>query len=175
MQRRERRAADREGRALRTLMEPDFLLGVADISRLGALRFRCDGEADFQAPTGTGVPGLIQLGALLSAAERIDRGEETDDDLQMIFAPGSSLGGARPKASVIDQNGELSIAKFPKDSDTYRVEVWESISLTLGGQTPKSVCPQHELLTVNDKKVLLSRRFDRSDARRESPSCRPCP
>ena len=160
MQRRERRAADREGRALRTLMEPDFLLGVADISRLGALRFRCDGDAAFQAPTGTGVPGLIQLGALLGAAERIDRGEESDEDLQMIFAPGSSLGGARPKASVIDQNGELSIAKFPKDSDTYRIEVWESISLTLAGRAGIRV-PQHELLTVNDKKVLLSRRFDR--------------
>jgi serine/threonine-protein kinase HipA len=142
-------------------MEPDFLLGVADVSRLGALRFRCDGEADFQAPTGTGVPGLIQLGALLGAAERIDRGEETDDDLQMIFAPGSSLGGARPKASVIDQHGELSIAKFPKDSDTYKVEVWESIALTLADKAKIRV-PQHELLTVTEKKVLLSRRFDRA-------------
>lgn len=161
MQRRERRAAEREDRDLRTLMEPDFLLGVADVSRLGALRFRCAGEVDFQAPTGTGVPGLIQLGALLGAAERIDRGEETDDDLQMIFAPGSSLGGARPKASVIDQHGELSIAKFPKDSDTYKVEVWESIALTLADKAKIRV-PQHELLTVTDKKVLLSRRFDRA-------------
>lgn len=113
MQRAERRLAEREGRPVRTPMEADYLLGVSDVSRLGALRFRRTGEEQFQSPTDAGVPGMIELGRLLQVTERILRDEETDEDLQMIFAPGSSLGGARPKASVIDQHGRLAIAKFP--------------------------------------------------------------
>src|SRR3546814_987986 len=62
------------------------------------------------------------------------RDQETDEDLQLIFAPGSSLGGARPKASVTDQHGHLSIAKFPKESDDYSMETWEEIALRLAGQ-----------------------------------------
>jgi serine/threonine-protein kinase HipA len=120
MQRAKRRQAEREGRAVRTLTESDYLLGVADTTRLGALRFRWVGDAVFQAPSRAGVPALIELGHLLQATERILRDEETDEDLQLIFAPGSSLGGARPKASVIDQHGHLSIAKFPKETDEYR-------------------------------------------------------
>ncbi|MEH2557346.1 hypothetical protein V1286_004875 [Bradyrhizobium algeriense] len=115
MRRAERRLAEREGRAVRTLAESDYLLGVADETRLGALRFRWDGEETFQAPIRAGVPTLIELGRLLQITERILRDEETDEDLQLIFAPGSSLGGARPKTSVIDQHGHLSIAKFPKE------------------------------------------------------------
>ncbi len=115
MQRAERRLAEREGRGLRTLTESDYLLGVADETRLGALRFRWVGEETFQAPVGAGVPALVELGRLLQITERILRNEETDEDLQLIFASGSSRGGARPKASVIDQHGQLAIAKFPKD------------------------------------------------------------
>jgi serine/threonine-protein kinase HipA len=99
MQRAERRRAEREGRAVRTLLEVDYLLGVADVSRLGALRFRKAGDEVFQSPTSVGVPGLLELGRLLGVTERILRDQETDEDLQLIFAPGSSLGGARPKAA----------------------------------------------------------------------------
>ena len=95
MQRAERRLAEREGRPVRTLAESDYLLGVADETRLGALRFRWAGEEVFQAPIRAGVPALIDLGRLLQITERILRDEETDEDLQLIFAPGSSLGGAR--------------------------------------------------------------------------------
>ena len=113
MQRAERRLAERERRNVRTLLESDYLLGVADETRLGALRFRRMGEDAFQAPARRGVPALIELGRLLRITERLLRDEETDEELELIFAPGSSLGGARPKASVIDQHGHLSIAKFP--------------------------------------------------------------
>ena len=119
MQRAERRLAAREGRAVRTLAQSDYLLGVADETRLGSLRFRRLGEETFQAPTRVGVPALIELGRLLQITELILRDEETDEDLQLIVAPGSSLGGARPKASVIDQRGRLAIAKFPKETDDY--------------------------------------------------------
>lgn len=133
MQRAERRSAEREGRAVRTLAESDYLLGVADETRLGALRLRRVGEEEFQAPVRAGVPALIELGRLLQITERILRDEETDEDLQLIFAPGSSLGGARPKASVTDRHGHLSIAKFPKETDDYSVETWEEIALRLAG------------------------------------------
>ncbi|WP_236627712.1 HipA domain-containing protein [Caulobacter sp. B11] len=134
MQRAERRQAERDGRPVRALSDADYLLGVADVSRLGALRFRRPGEEAFQAPTKAGVPGLVELGRLMGVTERILRDEETDEDLAMIFAPGSSLGGARPKASVIDQHGRLSIAKFPKETDDYSIELWEEVALRLAEQ-----------------------------------------
>lgn len=163
MQRAERRQANREGRAIRTLSESNYLLGVADETRLGALRFRWMGNPVFQAPTKAGVPALIELGRLLQVTERILRDEETDEDLQLIFAPGSSLGGARPKASVIDQHGHLSIAKFPKETDDYSMETWEEIALRLAARCGITT-PRHELLQVAGKAVLLSRRFDRAGA-----------
>jgi len=165
MQRAERRAAEREGRAIRTLAESDYLLGVSDETRLGALRFRRVGEDSFQAPDRAGVPALIKLGQLLQVTERILRDEETDEDLQLIFAPGSSIGGARPKASVIDQHGYLSIAKFPKETDDYSVETWEEIALRLAEQAGIAT-PKHQLIEVAGKAVLLSRRFDRHDGTR---------
>ena len=163
MQRAERRQADREHRAVRTLAESDYLLGVSDETRIGALRFRWVGDEVFQAPPRNGIPALIELGRLLQATERIFRDEETDEDLQLIFAPGSSLGGARPKASVIDQHGHLSIAKFPKETDDYSMETWEEIALRLA-DAADIITPHHELLHVAGKAVLLSRRFDRAGA-----------
>jgi len=163
MQRAERRSAERDRRAVRTLTESDYLLGVADETRLGALRFRRVGEEPFLAPIRAGVPALIELGRLLQVTERILRDEETDEDLQLIFAPGSSLGGARPKASVVDQHGHLSIAKFPKETEEYSMETWEEIALRLAGQAG-IVTPHHELIDVAGKKVMLSRRFDREGA-----------
>lgn len=163
MQRAERRLAEREGRAIRTLTESDYLLGVADETRLGALRFRRVGEDVFQAPIRDGVPSLVQLGRLLNVTERILRDEETDEDFQLIFAPGSSLGGARPKASVVDHLGRLFIAKFPKETDEYSIETWEEIALRLAERAGIAT-PSHELLDVGGKAVLLSRRFDRQGA-----------
>jgi serine/threonine-protein kinase HipA len=92
-----------------TLFETDFLLGVADQTRLGALRFRYEGQEAFLASTERGVPKVVELGKLLQVTERILRDEETDENLLMIFAPGSSLGGARPKASIIDQQVQRGV------------------------------------------------------------------
>lgn len=165
MQRAERRMAARDGRAVRTLAESDYLLGVADETRLGALRFRWVGDEPFQAPIQSGVPALIELGRLLQITERILRDEETDEDLQLIFAPGSSLGGARPKASVVDQHGHLAIAKFPKETDEYSVETWEEIALRLADRAG-IITPLHQLVDIAGKKIMLSRRFDRRDTAR---------
>jgi serine/threonine-protein kinase HipA len=165
MQRAERRRATRDGRAVRTLGESDYLLGVSDEIRLGALRFRIAGDEIFQAPRSTGVPPFIELGRLLQITERILRDEETDEDLQLIFAPGSSLGGARPKASIIDQHGHLSIAKFPKETDEYSIETWEEIAMRLARQAGIAT-PDHQLVEIAGKPVLLSRRFDRTGGAR---------
>jgi len=165
MQRSERRLAEREKRAIRTLAESDYLLGVADQTRLGALRLRLVGTEVYQAPVRNGVPALIELGRLLQITERILRDEETDEDLQMIFVPGSSLGGARPKASVIDQHGQLAIAKFPKETDDYSIETWEEIALRLAGGAGITT-PRHQLIEVAGKAVMLSTRFDREGATR---------
>jgi serine/threonine-protein kinase HipA len=160
MQRAERRRAQSEDRAVRTLAETDYLLGVKDVSRLGALRFRMPGQVEFLAPLSGGVPGMVRLGDLLRSTERITRHQETEEDMELVLAPGSSLGGARPKVSVTDQHNHLAIAKFPKDSDDYSMELWESVALTLA-ENAKINTARHELLKVNDKPVLMSVRFDR--------------
>lgn len=163
MRRAERRAAEREGRQVRTLHESDYLLGVSDETRLGALRFRFEGEEIFQAPRTRGVPTLVALGDLQLASRRILRGEETDDDLLLIFAPGSSLGGARPKASVMDQHGRLSIAKFPKETDAYSISRWEAIALDLARDCGIATT-EHDLMHSRHGPIFIARRFDRSGA-----------
>lgn len=160
MRRFEGRMAEAQGRRPRTLQETDYLLGVNDETRLGALRFRVDGE--FQASKGMGVPALVSLGDLLHASQRVLRGNETTEDLTLLFAPGSSLGGARPKASVLDQHGRLSVAKFPEETDTHCVERWEAIALALARRAGITVA-DHTLEMAGDRPVFLSHRFDRSD------------
>ena len=160
MQRSERREAAKVGRAVRTIAEADYMLGVADAARMGALRFRPVGETVFQAPAEGGVPAIIDLPRLLSSAQRILRDEDTDEDWRLILAPGTSLGGARPKASVIDRLGRLHVAKFPKDNDEYSLETWEEIALRLAERASIET-PGHQLVSVGGKAVLLSQRFDR--------------
>lgn len=166
MRRREVRRAKAAGEKQRTLFEYDYLIGVADLPRMGGIRLRYEGEETFQTPLGgEGVPALVALPRLYEAAGRIERGQETDEDLTLLFCQGSSLGGARPKASIRNNNGELSIAKFPKDTDTYSLERWESIALTLAGMAGMDVS-EHSLIELAGRDVLLSVRFDReSDVR----------
>src|SRR3546814_13180815 len=83
----------------------------------------------------------------------------------MIFAPGSSFGGARPNASVLDQHGALSIAKFAKETDDYRIELWEAVALDLARQAGITIA-DYAVHEVAGKPVLISRRFDRDGERR---------
>jgi serine/threonine-protein kinase HipA len=127
-----------------------------------AFRFVVDGEF---VSTSEGVPPLIRLGELLDATRRLEQNRELPDDLTLIFAPGSSLGGARPKASILDNNGQLSIAKFPKDGDTYSVERWEYIALLVARAAGIEVADA-QLIESAGGPVLLSRRFDRKGQER---------
>ena len=129
MQRAERRRAEALKEAPRTLHEWDYLLGVNDETRQGALRFTVEEGGAFVADGSPRVPPLVELPRLLAAARRADDDESTDEDLALLLAPGSSLGGARPKASVRDERGRLSIAKFARSVDPYPVERWEGVAL----------------------------------------------
>ena len=161
IQREERRRAATEARAPRSLGEVDYLLGVGDIARQGALRFKETLDAPFLASgEGANVPPLIRLGELLNAAMRVAADGDDENDLRLILAPGSSLGGARAKASVLDLQGQLSIAKFPQADDPYPVMQWEAVALDLARHAGVEV-PTWRLEQVADRRALLLRRFDR--------------
>lgn len=165
MRRAERKAAEREGRMARTLMEIDFLLMVEDGIRQGALRFRDVGTDEFLANSERTIPPLIELPRLLAASERVAEDRESDDDLRLLLAPGSSLGGARPKAAVVDLDGNLSIAKFPHSGDEYNVEMWSGVALSLAARAGVEV-PAHRVAEVAGRQVLIVRRFDRAGENR---------
>ena len=139
---------------------------VDDEARQGALRFAEREGGPFLAEHGpTKIPPLIELPRLLSAAERVLSDTDSDEDLRLLLAPGSSLGGARPKASVRDRDGHLAIAKFPNKGDEVNTVLWEAVALTLAEKAGIAV-PAWRLETVADKPVLLLRRFDRDDGTR---------
>src|SRR5690349_14255752 len=162
MGRAERKAADREGRAPRTLREADVLLMVDDESRQGALRFAEQLGGPFLRTGERGrVPPLMHLRQLLLASEHVEDDAETAEEIRLLLAPGSSLGGARPKASVRHIDGCLAIAKFPHNSDTMRVELWEALALSLAEKAGIPV-PHRSVESIDGKPDLILRRFDRS-------------
>lgn len=162
MARAERRAAKREKRTARTLREIDYLLMVDDEARQGALRFSKKPGGPFLRPDGAGrIPPVVKLPWLLAAAEHFESDAETEEDIRLLLAPGSSLGGARPKASVRNKNGELLIAKFPHKTDETNVVLWEAVALRLARKAGIQV-PSWRLEKVSRKSVLLLERFDRT-------------
>jgi serine/threonine-protein kinase HipA len=162
-----RRAAAERAREARTqqrgLAEVDFLLGVRDDLRQGALRFRDHDSERYLAVDTEGVPHLIGLPRLLNAAEELERDEPTSEDLRLLLHGGSSLGGARPKAHVLDNEGRLAIAKFPAPkADDWDVIRWEAVALKLAGDAGITVA-EHDLHVIENRPVLVVRRFDRDD------------
>jgi serine/threonine-protein kinase HipA len=163
MRRMERRRAEREGQAPRTLHEMDYLLLVDDEARAGALRFAETESGPFlRQEEAKRIPPLLELPRLLSAAEHVMEEKDTEEDLLLLFAPGSSLGGARPKASVKDKDGHLAIAKFPRKDDEINTVAWEAVALSLAQKAGITV-PATRIETIAEKSVLLLRRFDRND------------
>jgi serine/threonine-protein kinase HipA len=158
--RREARAARDERRAARALGELDFLLGVRDDLRQGALRY-LDEKGEFLAREPDGVPVLTDLPSLLDLADRAERDSTSLPDLQRLVHAGGSLGGARPKAHVIARDGTLALAKFPSaERDTWDVMAWEYVTARLA-EAAGIVVPACELLTLAERRVLLVNRFDR--------------
>lgn len=132
MERREAAEADREGRPMKVLREVDFLLGVHDITRMGALRFRKIDGVNFLDDREKAAPPVTSLGELAEISHKleepgVEKLPEYERWLSMLIAPGTSLGGARPKANFTDLTGKLWFAKFPSREDRYDVASWEFI------------------------------------------------
>ena len=154
------------------LVESDYLLGVHDAFRVGALRFRLDDAGDFlDNQHDVAAPPFVQLRELEAASLGLERDEDNtaaqgDQWLRMLIAPGGSLGGARPKASVVDPEGHLWIAKFPSVRDEHDMGAWETVVHTLargcGLQIPDSLARRF----ANPHHTFLVKRFDRTDAAR---------
>ena len=159
----EARAAREEGRTPRALGDVDYLLGVRDDLRQGALRFRIGG-GPFLAPDDVGVPALTDLPELLDLADAAERDDVSLPGLRRLVRVGSSLGGARPKAHVRHPDGRVAIAKFPSAAqDTWNVMAWEKVALDVAQRAGITV-PASRLLTLAGRHVLVVDRFDRTPA-----------
>lgn len=161
MKRAEARRAEAEKTNPRTLYEVDYLLRVNDETRQGALRFADKPGGPFLAHDGAPVPPLINLPKLLSATDALLADAETAAELKLLLAPGSSLGGARPKASVREKDGQLAIAKFPKKDDEYAAVEWECVALELARRAGINV-PAFRMERIAGRAVLILDRFDRA-------------
>lgn len=172
MRRREAWQARLEDRDARTLFETDYLLGVYDGHRAGALRFKTEPEGPFQSHgVNMATPPWTSLQALEYASLQLEREDSIHDEqynrwLTMLVDPGSSLGGARPKASVLDDKGRLWIAKFPSSRDDTDVGAWEKVAHELARDCGIDV-PEACLRKFTGKHhTYLSRRFDRTDTQK---------
>jgi len=168
LNRREQLLAQEEGRPLRRLSSFDYLLGIDDYSRMGGFRFKERADADFINSTPTlRVPPLANIRDLEFAARQIEQSEQQNELpdkkwIAQLIQPGSSLGGARPKASVIDTDGLLCVAKFPSHQDDYDAELWEHLSHMLAKRAGISVAETRVQQTSDRRHTLISQRFDRT-------------
>ena len=162
--RRERVRATSSGSPSLRLAEIDYLLGVRDDLRQGALRFRDVESGAFVAGEEAGVPVFGDLAELMDLTSRSDTADVGEAELARLVKAGSSLGGARPKTHVKAPDGRLAIAKFPSSAmDTWDVMKWEKVALALGQRAGVDV-PESELIDVSGRAVLISYRFDRTPA-----------
>ncbi len=143
----------------------DYVLALDDASRIGGLRFRADAGSPFLAAGHGKIPPVVQLGALLNAADAVHGETETANDLRYLLGQGSPLGGARPKSAIALPDGRLAIAKFPKPDDTRDIAAGEILALALAQQAGVHVA-EHRLVLVKGKGVSVITRFDRAGARR---------
>jgi serine/threonine-protein kinase HipA len=165
MQRREPQRAKEEGREPRKLHDIDYLLGVYDESRMGALRFKLDSNGPFlETGSGTTTPPWTTLGELQEAV-RIIESDEDDENIGewilMLIAPGSSLGGARPKANFTDTSNDLWIAKFPSKSDTIDKAAWENLAYRLALKAGITMSESKISKLNGPYNTFITKRFDR--------------
>ncbi len=150
---------------LPVLTELDYLLAVDDFSRVGALRLR-DPDGTWHRTTMGGrrsTPPLIELERVFLASRAVERGDETAEDLRYLQGKGTSLGGMRPKCTLIDEDGRLAIGKFPSVGDTRSVTRGEVLALKLAALAGIDAAPAR-VVTLGDVPVAVIRRFDRDEA-----------
>lgn len=168
MRRREAAIARNENRAENKLFETDYLLGVYDGHRMGALRFKIEEDGPFlndnkhmASPPWTSLRELEQISLRLEDDDVIDDPEYLNW-LNMLIAPGASLGGARPKASIVDNNNELWIAKFPSRNDQGDIGGWEIVTYELAIMAGINMAKSNAQKFSSNYYTFITKRFDRS-------------
>jgi serine/threonine-protein kinase HipA len=173
LDRRERLTAQQEGRPKRMLTNYDYLIGIEDFTRMGGIRYKEeDSDGYINASDKYLVPPIESLRALCDACHEIELAEERNELpeqrwLDQLIDPGTSLGGARPKANVVDTDGTLYVAKFPSKKDLENTELIEHFSHHLAAKAGIHVAKTRTIRISKDRDLLLSERFDRTkDGRR---------
>lgn len=168
LNRRERIAAMEEGRSVRQLSNYDYLVGIEDFTRMGGIRYSKEENGDFiNAEKRYSVPPLESLRALCDACLEIETAEERNELpeqrwLDQLVDPGSSLGGARPKANVVDTDGKLFVAKFPSKKDLNDTELIEHFAHIMARKAGINVAETRVIPINKNRHLLLSERFDRT-------------
>jgi serine/threonine-protein kinase HipA len=168
LRRKEAFSARAENRSQKILLESDYLLGVNDKLRSGAIRFKCEKEGPFlNIDSEFSIPPLASLRQLEHASLELEDENLGDEEylkwLNMLVAPGSSLGGARPKAGVIDPDGDVWIAKFPSKKDDKDIGAWEMVVAELADKAGITIAEGKLLKLSSDCHTYLSKRFDRDN------------
>lgn len=166
--RREQIVAAEEKRPVRRLSSFDFLTGIDDFSRMGGFRFKEIPDGEFiNVSESLKIPPLTDIRGLIAASAEIEKSEEKNilpdrKWIAQLVHPGTSLGGARPKANVIDTDKTLYVAKFPSRKDDYDVGIWEHFSHQLAIKSGISAAKTGVMANGGDYHTLLSQRFDRT-------------
>lgn len=169
LKRREQIQASEEKRAVRNLSSFDYLMGIDDFSRMGGFRLKRELDGDFIIVSPSlKIPPLTELRQLVLASQEVEKSEENDvlpekKWIAQLIQPGTSLGGARPKAGVLDDSGNLCIAKFPSRKDDYDTGLWEHFSHLLARKAGINAAQTKVLGGLGKYHTLLSKRFDRTD------------
>lgn len=167
MMRKEAAKARKEDRRPKTLMESDYLLGVYDTNRMGGLRFKTAKDGAFLDDNeAMAAPPFAALRDLEFASLQLEKEDAPDNPeylkwINMLMAPGSSLGGARPKANIQDTDGSLWIAKFPSQNDQQDMGAWEMLAYRLAIQSGIEMAPSRVQKFSHHQHTFLTQRFDR--------------
>lgn len=168
IKRRENILAKEEKRNVKTLNELDYLLQVSDESRIGAIRLSKDGENYLSNLKEMEVPPIEFIRKLETASREYENDENLMNDkwLKQLIGPGSSLGGARPKATIKDTNGDLWIAKFPSKHDEIDAGAWEKTCYDLAKLCGLKVCDSKLVKYSKNGSTFMIKRFDREGKER---------
>ena len=168
LNRREQIRAQEEKRPVRKLSSYDYLLGIDDYSRMGGFRFKESPDGEFINCDATlRIPPLTDIRVLVAASMEVEKSEERNllpdkKWLLQLVHPGTSLGGARPKAGVLNEEGELCVAKFPSRNDEYDIGLWEHLSHLLAKEAGVEAAETRAITAGEKYHTLLSKRFDRT-------------
>ena len=169
LNRREQILATEDKRPVRKLSSFDYLMSIDDFSRMGGFRFKETPDGEFiNCDNHLRIPPLTDIRALVAASMEIEKSEELRllpemKWLMQLVHPGTSLGGVRPKAGIVNDVGQLCVAKFPSRNDDYDVGLWEHLSHLLAKEAGVMVAETSVVETGEKYHVMISRRFDRTD------------